>query len=60
MINATENFHQGRFAGAVQADQGVDFAGPAGKGDIVERAGLEKALADAGHLDPFAHCAGLR
>ena len=60
---AAEDAHQGRFAGAVLADQRMDFAGQHLEIDAVERRGRPEALANgvgAGRHVVHAHLLSLR
>ncbi len=49
-VGAGEGFHEGGFAGAVLADEGVDLAGHDGEGDAVEGEGGAEALFDVAHF----------
>ena len=47
LVDARQDLHQGRLAGAVFAHQGVDFAGHELEPDVVQRPDSGKGLADA-------------
>ena len=47
-VDAGEDFHQRRLAGAVLAHQRVDFAGPQVEADVGKRGDAAEILADAG------------
>ena len=48
-VDPLQDLHQGRLAGAVAADQGVDLALAQVEVDPVQDAGAGEALADPGH-----------
>ena len=48
-VSAAQNFHERAFAGAVFADERVNFARADFKGNILERARGAEALLDPGH-----------
>ena len=50
-IRAAQDLHQRRFAGAVFAEQDVDFAGVERQVDAVERDDAGKRFPDAAHLE---------
>ena len=50
-VDAAEDLHQGGFAGAVLADQRVDFARLHGKRDVAQRLHTGKALADGPNFE---------
>ena len=53
--NAVDHLDEGRLAGAVLAEQRVDFAGPHGEIDVIVGANAGERLADA---DKFQSCGG--
>ena len=60
-MRAGQHLHQGRFAGAVLADQSVHFPGGDVEADAVERAHARERLDDPFHLEErgaFAHRTG--
>lgn len=54
-IDAAQHFHQGRLAGAVLADQGMDLALPDGEIDAVQRLHAGEGFADTAHLEQCGH-----
>src|SRR5688572_18353278 len=50
-IGAAQNLHERRFAGAVLAEEHVDFASVERQVDPIERHDARKRLADAAHLE---------
>ena len=59
-VDATEHFHQGRFAGAVFADDGVDLAAAYPQVDIVERNDARECFAYPAHFqDSVRHITSL-
>ena len=51
LVGAAQHLHQARLAGAVLAEQHVDFAGVERKGHVVQRLDAGKLLADAAQLE---------
>ena len=54
-INAAQNLHQGRLAGAVLAHQGMDLALSDREIDIVQRLHTGEGFADAAHFEQWCH-----
>ncbi|MGY3293354.1 hypothetical protein ACVWWP_006421 [Bradyrhizobium sp. LM3.6] len=55
-VGARQYLHQGGFAGAVLAHQGVDFASVDGEVDVAQRLDAEERFGDPAHLeDGLAH-----
>ncbi len=57
-VGTGEGFHKGRFAGAVLADEGVDFAWHDGERDAIQRKGGAEGFFDVAHFEARS-CGGL-
>ena len=56
LVDAAEDLDQGRFAGAVFADDGVDLPRPHGDGDLPQGMGAAERLGDITQLEEILRC----